>query len=277
MPISFAEMQYPEYALLDLLDREDLIPAFKDRPAIAGKAVSSALDATFQFYKHVGYAQRLAGQSDLSQVVAEIGLIVLRRKSMGPETLSGFESSPKRKTSPGPLPREWQEALKLLDGLDESAFLTFEVALKAALDASAAVIEEADHRDALPAALQKFVVDRDPPGEMLGVKEAAQRLGIARPTVYEWLKLNKLLGWPRGTTRGHLIPAEQILGRDRVVEGLPDIVAAVGDPTLAWHFLDRAWPFAGGEARPIDKLKTGEPQAIQSVIDAVPSYLESTT
>ena len=277
MTISFAEMQYPEYALLDLLGREDLIPALKDRPAVTGKAVSSALKATFQCYKYAAYTQPLAGQSDLSQVMAEIGLIVIRKKSIALETLSYFESRPKKKTTSSSLPRDWQEALKLLDGLDEPAFRTFEVALKAALDASVAVIEVTDQRDELPAALRKFVVDRDPPGEMLGVKEAAERLGIARPTVYEWLRLNKLLGWPRGTTRGHLIPAEQILGRDRVVEGLPDIVAAIGDPTLAWHFLDQTWPFAGGEARPIDKLKTGEPQAVQSVVDAAPSYLDSPT
>ena len=277
MSTTHAETSQVGQVLLELLGREDLISAFQTRPGIAGRAIGSAVRATLHGHKATFRTGVLVTESESDLVVWHVSQLLADKKRARSDLQSNFVFSLPASKSAMPLSSDWVKALSLLENLSTRQFQSFEIALDAALDASAASVEAEDASAVLPEALRRFVVVTDPPGEMLGVKEASDRLGIARPTVYEWLRLNKLLGWPRGTTRGHVIPAEQILGKDRVVAGLPDIVAAIGVPSLAWDFLDQHWPFAGGEARPIDKLKTADPQAIQSVIDAAPSYLDSST
>lgn len=111
-----------------------------------------------------------------------------------------------------------------------------------------------------------------PRGEMLDVTGAARRLNVSPPTVYEWLRTGRLIGWARGSTHGWVIPAEQIVGPERIVEGVDSVLEVIGNAELAWDFLTNPWPFAGGGARPVEKLLEGG-NSIQQVLDAAPGYL----
>jgi hypothetical protein len=77
-----------------------------------------------------------------------------------------------------------------------------------------------------------------------------------------------LLGW-KSTKRGPTIPAGQILGAGKVVPGIAQVVAIIGDPELASSFLSQDWPFADKVVRPLDKLKAGK---VEEVISAAPSF-----
>ncbi|WP_371810247.1 helix-turn-helix domain-containing protein [Ruegeria sp. HKCCD8929] len=103
---------------------------------------------------------------------------------------------------------------------------------------------------------------------MISVSEAAARLKLSRTTVYDWVDKGILLAW-RGTKRGLTIPAEQILGEGRVLDGLNDVVEAIGDAEIAWEYLSTETTFGGRIARPIDLLKDGQ---IDDVIGAAASY-----
>ena len=92
--------------------------------------------------------------------------------------------------------------------------------------------------------------------DLIGVTEAASRLGVSRTTVYDWVAKNTLIAW-RSTKRRLNIPAGQIVGPGRVTDGLAQIVDVVGEPELAWTFLSQEWPFDDGAARPIERLRSG--------------------
>ena len=138
------------------------------------------------------------------------------------------------------------------------------MAVAVALEAAAAQLEVEAARSVqeVPEQLRAFVVDRADE-EILGVTEAAARLGVSRTTVYEWSERRTLIAW-RGTKRGLNIPAAQILGPGRVVARLADVVDAIGDPELAWAFLNQEWPFEEAVARPLDRLKDGGVNAVLS-------------
>ena len=119
----------------------------------------------------------------------------------------------------------------------------------------------------VPERLGPFVVSGD--GEqILGVTEAAARLEVSRTTVYGWAERNTLIAW-RSTKRGLNIPAEQILGRGRVVPGLAEVVDIVGEPELAWAFLNQDWPFEEGVERPLERLSAGR---VDEVISAAAGF-----
>ncbi len=138
------------------------------------------------------------------------------------------------------------------------------MAIAVALETAAAQSEAEAARlvQYVPEQLQAFVSDRADK-EILGVTEAAARLGVSRTTVYEWSERHTLIAW-RGTKRGLNIPAAQILGPGRVVAGLADVVDAIGDPELAWAFLSQEWPFEEAAVRPLDRLKEGGLEAVLS-------------
>lgn len=138
------------------------------------------------------------------------------------------------------------------------------MAIAVALETAAAQ-SEADAGQAVqevPDQLRAFVAGRASEG-ILGVKEAAARLGVSRTTVYEWSGRNTLIAW-RGTKRGLLIPAAQIVGAGRVVPGLADVVKAIGDAELAWAFLSQDWPFQDGVGQPLDRLNAGRLEEVLS-------------
>lgn len=102
----------------------------------------------------------------------------------------------------------------------------------------------------VPPRLRPFVVDRA--GEdLIGVTEAASRLGVSRTTVYDWVARNTLIAW-RSTQRRLNIPSGQIVGPGRVTDGLAEVVEVVGEPELAWTFLSQEWPFEDGWPVPLN-------------------------
>ena len=145
------------------------------------------------------------------------------------------------------------------------------VAVAAALEA-AAVQYEADaaalESTEVPDALRPFIVNGPSEPDWIGASEAAERLGVSRTTIYDWVEKKKLIGW-RSTKRGIIIPAEQILGPGKVVNGIAEVLQVIEEPELAWDFLSRKWPFADEQARPIDKLKTGK---LDEVLNAAPGF-----
>ena len=132
-----------------------------------------------------------------------------------------------------------------------------ELAVEVALETAAALSEAEPTRPAedVPPQLRRFVVDRAGE-ELIGVTEAASRLGVSRTTVYDWAARNTLIAW-RSTKRRLNIPAGQIVGPGRVTDGLAEVVDVVGEPELAWAFLSQEWPFDDGVARPIVRLRSG--------------------
>lgn len=119
----------------------------------------------------------------------------------------------------------------------------------------------------VPAQLRRFVVDRDGE-ELIGVSEAASRLGVSRTTVYDWAARNILIAW-RSTKRRLNIPAAQIVGPGRVTDGLAAVVNAVGEPELAWAFLSQEWPFDGEVTRPIERLQSS---GLEEVLSAAAGF-----
>ena len=146
------------------------------------------------------------------------------------------------------------------------ARLAVVVALEAAAAHSGAV--DSGTVGDVPEKLRPFIVHRTDTKEILGVSEAAARLKVSRTTVYDWVERNTLLAW-KSTKRGLSIPAAQILGPGRVVSGLADVAALVGDPELAWVFLTQEWPFKDVVATPIELLNAGR---LDEVLDAAPGF-----
>lgn len=153
----------------------------------------------------------------------------------------------------------------------QDARLAVAVALEAA--AAQCEAEERDGADEVPEGLRPFVLRRSGGEDIIGVSEAATRLGVSRTTVYDWVTRGTLLAW-KSTRRGLNIPAAQILGRGNVVAGVADVVKVVGDPELTWAFLTRDWPFADAVATPLDLLKAGR---VGEVVDAAPGFGASFT
>ena len=146
-------------------------------------------------------------------------------------------------------------------------------AVKIALEAAASQYEDLALPEDIPAALGPFVITKPPGTDMLGVSEAASRLGISRTTVYDWAGKGTLLAW-RATKRGLTIPAEQILGAGRVVGGISKAIDIIGDPELTWAFLTAEMPFADRVARPIDMLNDGR---IEDVLGSAAGFGIATT
>lgn len=144
------------------------------------------------------------------------------------------------------------------------------IAVAAALEAAAVQHGAAGSvpSGGVPDGLRPFLVHQPDGSERIGVSEAALRLRVSRTTVYDWVEKGLLLAW-RSTKRGLTIPAEQILGPGKVVDGVPEVLGIIEDPELAWVFLSEIWPFADKAARPIDKLKAG---ALDEVVAAAPAF-----
>lgn len=170
--------------------------------------------------------------------------------------------------------------IKSLSGLSRTAtrFLKqhpsrAELAVKVALETAASQFRESADTEGVPDALKPFAVAKPRGNDMIGVSEAASRLNVSRTTVYDWAEKGTLLAW-RGTKRGLTIPAEQILGEGRVVEGIDGVIDIIGDPELTWEFLSVESPFADRTARPIDMLKDGR---VEDVLGSAASYGTATT
>ena len=143
------------------------------------------------------------------------------------------------------------------------------MAIVVAIETAARLSESDDSSQKKPAlTIHDLVVTREHGPEMIGVTEAARRIGVSRTTIYDWVEKKLLLAW-KTTRRGLVIPEEQICGPGKVVTGISDVLKSIPNPELAWIFLSEPWPFANSVERPIDKLKAGE---VQEVIGTAPSY-----
>ena len=154
------------------------------------------------------------------------------------------------------------------------AKLAVVVALEAAARQFQSVADQDD--DDVPEALRRFMVDEEQElesDEMIGAAEAAERLDVARATIYNWINEGRLIGW-RVTRQGVVIPAEQIAGPGELVQGIAEVIKEMGDPRAAWRFLTEETPFFDEPARPIDKLKRGE---FAAVINAAQSQGDAFT
>lgn len=128
----------------------------------------------------------------------------------------------------------------------------------------------------VPQELRPFLVDEDrelDSDEMIGAAAAAARLDVARATIYNWINEGRLIGW-RVTRNGVVIPAEQIVGPGELVPGIGQVIEEIGEPRAAWRFLTEESRFFDEPARPIDKLKEGE---IEAVIKAAQSQGDAFT
>ena len=163
------------------------------------------------------------------------------------------------------IPTLSRSARKFVRHRPRKARLAVAVALEAA--AAQCEAEERGSRADVPEGLRSFIVRRAG-NDILGVSEAAARLEVSRTTVYDWVDRKTLLAW-RSTKRGLSIPAAQILGPGRVVAGLADVVAVIGDPELAWEFLIQEWPFEDEATAPLERLKAGR---VDEVLDAAPGF-----
>lgn len=140
-------------------------------------------------------------------------------------------------------------------------------AIAVALEAVAAQQEITDVEE-VPERLRPFVVHRSTDEGMIGVSEAAKRLGVSRTTVHAWAKKNKLIAW-KTSKPGLRIPAGQILGPELIVPGIQDVVDIIGDPELAWAFLTQEWMFEETVALPLELLKDNR---IDEVRGAAPGF-----
>ena len=145
-------------------------------------------------------------------------------------------------------------------------------AIVVALEAVAAQQEISDVAE-VPGRLRPYVVRRSADEGMIGVSEAAKRLGVSRTTVHAWAKTNKLIAWK--TSKPSLrIPAGQILGPERIVPGIKDVVDIIGDPELAWAFLTQEWAFEETVALPLDLLRDNR---IDEVLGVAPGFGDTFT
>jgi len=92
---------------------------------------------------------------------------------------------------------------------------------------------------------------------MIGSAEASVRLGVTREKVRAWVRGGKMIGW-KHPLLGFTLPQEQILQPSVMVMGVRETLEIIGDPGLAWTFLETEWPFEHDVARPIDKLRSGK-------------------
>ena len=135
------------------------------------------------------------------------------------------------------------------------------LAVTAALEAAAAQFDALNRNAAeIPEAGRPYVVEPSTAIPLVGVisvEEAAQRLGVTRATVYNWIEAKRLIGW-RLTRQGTFIPQEQIVGQGELVAGIEQVLELIPEPRAAWRFLDAQSELSDVALRPIDALKAGK-------------------
>ena len=292
MEVSSERTLEPVQLVLRLVGRDDLSGFYRQHPIEAGRAASAAAQAYIRH--HPVSVRPTLGVNTLRAMEIEPFFIRVGKLMLGRPRFASSEDVLEQDRSlletlslesiERPLPQDWEAFFSGLESSQKETLTDFFMALDAAFSARAlddgpgeGSSGEADRPDEIPERLRPFVRTEDPPGEMLGVQEAAARLEVSRPTIYEWMRSGTLVGWPRGTVQGRVIPAEQILGPGSVAPGLEQLSATIGAPQLVWDFLSRPWPFADREQRPIERLHSGVPALVQSVLDAAPAYGNSST
>jgi excisionase family DNA binding protein len=151
------------------------------------------------------------------------------------------------------------------------------LAVTAALEAAAAQFEALNRNKAkIPEKPRPYLIEPStaiPLVGVIGVGEAAHRLGVTRATVYNWIEAKRLIGW-RLTRQGTLIPKEQIVGPGELVPGIERVLQLIPEPRAAWRFLDEESQHFDVAQRPIDALKAGR---LAQVLSAARASGETST
>lgn len=105
--------------------------------------------------------------------------------------------------------------------------------------------------------------------EFLSSEEMGERIGITRPTVHEWLRCGKIIGW-QGARRGYLFPAAQLDKHGQPPAGLQRITALLGNEQAAWDWLTSELTLLDGDTA-LTRLRAGD---VDEVEGAALSYRE---
>lgn len=250
--------------VLELTDSSELLPHFTRHPAAIEVAMRSALESLVSLRFHrKAFLERLETPDEIFEVVKwQIEAFEAYRVRDRADVERAIFSLVADQFS-SPRLNRWSQVLQALESEDSRLPEDLPVALSAALRSH---VQSMDYIEPTVMGL--------PHGEMLDVTHAAEALNVSRPTVYGWLNKGRLIGWERGSKQGLVIPAEQIIGPNRIAEGIEEVLSEIGDAELAWDFLSNPWPFAGGLARPIEKLLEGDASA-RDVVDAAPGYMSN--
>ena len=102
-------------------------------------------------------------------------------------------------------------------------------------------------------------------------QEVGKITGMSLRTVRTWIKNRKLLAFRRQEGQGYLMPSIQFKN-GKPLKGLAEVISAIGDPYLTWHFL-RVPQFLNKKAvLPIDVLISGDDNMIMAVISVAEGF-----
>lgn len=105
--------------------------------------------------------------------------------------------------------------------------------------------------------------------ELLGAGETAARLGIARASLDNWRRANKILAFRKGV-RNFVYPARQF-GRKGPVEGLDRVRKHFDADDTAWEWLVTPNRFMGG-GEPIEWLRKGKIDEVARAAEGAHDY-----
>lgn len=102
-------------------------------------------------------------------------------------------------------------------------------------------------------------------------QEVGKITGRSQRTIRTWIKNRKLLAFQRQDGQGYLMPSIQFKN-GKPLKGLAEVISAIGDPYLTWHFL-RVPQFLNKKAvLPIDILISGDDNMIRAVISVAEGF-----
>ena len=106
------------------------------------------------------------------------------------------------------------------------------------------------------------LTEAGPPVDLLTSDELAERTGISRTTVHDWLRKGRIVGWQRAK-RGYLFPIDQLDDRGQPYGGIDRIVTHFPDGYAAWLWLTSTTPALSG-ATPLNLLRKGEVDEVEA-------------
>ena len=110
-----------------------------------------------------------------------------------------------------------------------------------------------------------------PEVDFFTTQEVGNITGMSQRTIRTWIKNRKLLAFRRQEGQGYLMPLIQFKN-GKPLKGLAEVISAVGDPYLTWHFL-RVPQFLNKKAvLPIDVLISGDDNMIMAVISVAEGF-----
>ncbi|RWH76939.1 MAG: hypothetical protein EOQ86_20210 [Mesorhizobium sp.] len=121
--------------------------------------------------------------------------------------------------------------------------------------------------------LDKITVDDDAidwaESELVGAGEVVSRLKVARATLDNWRKGNKVIALRKGL-RNYVYPLRQF-DRRAPVDGLDKVTSLFSSAEEAWEWLITPNRTTGGGA-PIDELRAGNVEAVVSAAEGALDY-----